>query len=41
MKSTKFKNKKMNDEEYALNHDILEKIKTVNSDFRRNTSLFT
>ena len=31
----------MNDEEYALNQDILEKIKTVNSDFKRNTNLFT
>jgi Na+-transporting methylmalonyl-CoA/oxaloacetate decarboxylase gamma subunit len=40
-KKNKDQHKKMNDEEYALNQDILEKIKTVNSNFRRNTTTFT
>lgn len=36
-KKSKDKNKKMNDEEYALNQDILEKIKNVNNNYRRTT----
>jgi hypothetical protein len=39
-KKLKEKNGKMNDEEYAINQDILEKIKCVNNDFRR-TAAFT
>jgi len=30
----------MNDQEYALNQDILEKIKNVKSDFKRVTTIF-
>jgi hypothetical protein len=37
-KKLKEKNVKMNDEEYAINQDILEKIKSVNNDFRRTVT---
>jgi hypothetical protein len=35
-KKTKEKTAKMNDEEYAINEDILQKIKGVNNDFGRS-----
>ena len=38
-KKNKENNKKMNDEEYAFNQDVLEKIKTVSNNFKR-TNLF-
>ena len=37
-KRIKEKNMKMNDEEYAINQDILEKIRYINNDFGRSTS---
>jgi hypothetical protein len=37
MKKNKDKYKKMNDNEYALNQNILEKIKSVDNNYRRTT----